>query len=412
MDRTAYLERANLLLQQGRPREAEEWARKALAEAPQDDHALSVLARCYFNGRQFDKGIATIQQAIAIDAGQAHYFYLLAFGHYQKNEYETAAKIITNAIAMAPWSAEFYGLRAYILLDQVKLKEALESANEGLAIDPENITCLNARATAQNKLRLTDDAIATMENALEQDPENEFTHATIGWNYLEKGKHKQATQHFREALRIDPGYHNAKAGLKEALKSKIPPYRWLLQFNFWLGNKGKNFRIVFLVAVFIGVRLITAAGKGNAEFENIAMVVGGAYLLFVATSWIINPLANAFLLFHKDGKYALEPKERWNAIAFMGCVFIAAILFGLGVLTDSDAYLGPFLVTLSLCIPAGHMQFPIRLRGNTVSQWLAIALLVLGVLILPFALGGIPGLEALFVLYIIGFVAYTWSSAF
>ena len=70
---------------------------------------------------------------------------------------------------------------------------------------------------------MTDEAIQTMEYALAQDPENELTHATVGWNYLEKGKHKIAVNHFREALRIDPNYNNAKDGLKESLKSKIAP---------------------------------------------------------------------------------------------------------------------------------------------------------------------------------------------
>ena len=32
--------------------------------------------------------------------------------------------------------------------------------------------------------------MATMHNALQQDPENEFTHTTIGWNMLEKGSEK------------------------------------------------------------------------------------------------------------------------------------------------------------------------------------------------------------------------------
>jgi Tfp pilus assembly protein PilF len=71
-----------------------------------------------------------------------------------------------------------------------------------------------------------------MQTALSQDPDNEMTHATFGWNLLEKGRHKEATKHFLEALRIEPDYSSARSGLKEALKSKVPPYRWLLQYSF------------------------------------------------------------------------------------------------------------------------------------------------------------------------------------
>jgi len=411
-----FLQRADMLLQQGRPKEAEEWVKKALETDPQDDHALSVLARCYFNSRQLDKGIATIQQAIAIDPDEPHYFYLLGFGHYQKNQFPQAINHLTKAIQLYPYNAEYYGLMAFIYLEQLDFKQALFKADEGLAIDAENITCLNARSTAQNKLKLTDDAIATMENALSKDPDNEFTHATIGWNYLEKGKHKLATQHFREALRIAPGHHSAKLGLKEALKSKIPPYRWLLQFSFWMKNKGKNFRIGFVIAIFIGVRLIVSLSKESPGMENIAMIVAGAYFVFVATSWIINPLANVFLLFHKDGKHALESSERWNAIAFMICVFSGLAVMSLAALADtdqqSDFYLGAGLVALSLCIPAGHMQYPIRLRGNSFSQWLAISALLLAIITVGVALAGLPGINVLFILYAMAFIGYTWTTSF
>ena len=43
-----------------------------------------------------------------------------------------------------------------------------------------------------------------------KEPDNEFTHATVGWNIFEKGNHKKANQHFREALRINPNYRNPR----------------------------------------------------------------------------------------------------------------------------------------------------------------------------------------------------------
>ncbi|MBS1577225.1 MAG: tetratricopeptide repeat protein, partial [Bacteroidetes bacterium] len=361
---TGYLERADQLLSQGRPKEAEAWVKKVLEAEPENDYALSVLARCFLNSKQYDKGIEVVKHALSVDPEVPHYYYLAAFGYYQKSERASAIFYLNKAIELNPYYAEYFGLLAFIYIDENGFKEALNNANEGLAIDAGNITCLNARSTALNKLRMTDDAINTMQDALAQDPDNEFTHATVGWNYLEKGKHKDAANHFREALRIDPDYQNAKTGLKEALKSKIAPYRWLLQYSFWLRNKGKQFRWIFILGIFFGVRIIMALGKENSGFENLGLFVGGLYLLFAAASWIINPLANTFLLMDKEGKYALTNSERWNAISFMICVVagIAIIVLGNFIADKNwgENLLIAGLVVLSLCIPLGHMRFPVR----------------------------------------------------
>lgn len=414
-DTTGYLERADLLLNQGRPAEAETWIKKVLEAEPENDYALSVLARCFLNSKRYDKGIQVIKEAISINPEIPHYYYLAAFGHYQRNERPAAIGYLQRAIVLNPYYAEYFGLLGFVYIDENDFKQALSKANEGLAIDPENITCLNARSTALNKLRMTDDAIATMQDALSMDPDNEFTHATVGWNYLEKGRHKDAANHFREALRIDPDYNNAKTGLKEALKSKIPPYRWLLQYSFWMRNKGKRFRWVFILVVFAGVQLIVSYSGSNPRFENVGLFVGGLYFLFVATSWIISPLANLFLLLHKEGKYALNESEKWNAISFMTCVLTGIVVMCISTAIKntqlSENYVEAGLVILMLCIPAGHLHYPLTFKNNSFSQWIEIALIGLALLSLIVTIAGIPPLTVV-VIYFILFVIYTWSKAF
>jgi tetratricopeptide (TPR) repeat protein len=414
-DISGYLERADLLLQQGRPAEAESWIKKVLETEPENDYALSVLARCFLNSKRYDKGLEVIREAISKNPEIPHYYYLAAFGHYQKNERPAAISFLQKAIVLNPWYAEYFGLLAFIYIDENDFRQSLQKANEGLAIEADNITCLNARSTALNKLRLTDDAIATMQDALSMDPDNEFTHATVGWNYLEKGRHKDAAMHFREALRIDPDYSNARTGLKEALKSKIPPYRWLLQYSFWLRNKGRRFRWAFILIVFAAVQLIVSYSGNNPRYENLGILVGGLYFLFVATSWIISPLANLFLLLHKEGKYALNESEKWNAIAFLVCVVAGLLCMSLGVAVKNKESAGNYvlagLALLMLCIPAGHMRYPLKLKHNSFSQWIEIALIALAVLSLVLTFAAVSPMT-LVVIYFVLFVVYTWSKAF
>lgn len=412
------LDQAKLLLEQGRPKDAEIKIKQFLQQEPDNDYALSLLARCLYDRKQYDDGIAVIQNAISLAPEESFYFYLHAFGHYQKDNAFLAIDNLNKAIQLNPYHAEYYGLLAFVLLGSKEFTEALGKANEGLAIEAENITCLNARAMALNKLKKTDEAIATMQHALAQDPDSEFTHTTIGWNMLERGRHKEAAMHFREALRINPLLLNAQSGLKEALKSKIPPYKWLLQYSFWVNNQGKKLKRAMPIILYVVFRLLIIVFRQNSATAGLAWVVGGLYLLFVIGSWTMNSIANFFLLFHPDGKYALTNTEKGSAIAVVTAMVSGFIIMGLALFTSigrgtayEDSLLAAGLVCLSLALPLGEMDYPIRFKKADKRNFFSLLLTAVGLLSLLFTVF-FPA-QALMVMvgYGIAFLLYNWSGA-
>ena len=416
MNLNVLLERADLLLQQDRHRDAEISIKQALEQEPENDHALSLLTRCYFDQKKLDEGIETILRAIAIDPENSFYFYLLAFGYYQKDAAFAAIDNLNKALQLNPYAAEYYGLLAYVLIDEKEFQKALDKANEGLAIDAENITCLQARSRALNKLNRIDDAIETMQNALAQDPDNESTHATVGWNFLEKGRHQESAKHFREALRIDPNHTSSKAGLKESLKSKLAPYRWLLQYSFWVHNKGKNLKTILPIALYIIFRVLISLTKGNDNTEGLALALLAIYLLFVVTSWTINSIANFMLLFHPDGKYAVTNTERWSAIAVVSAMMTGLIILILSEAseisagtsyTDNFFYAG--LLCLSLALPLSEMEFPVQVKGRGWKEWFTLGLVAFGLFTL-LLFGVFPAISyGSFMAYGIAFIIYNWA---
>lgn len=414
-----FIERARLLLDHGRMEEAMKQLKNALQHDPNNDDALALYARCQFNLKDFDGGINTLQRAMAIDPENSYYYYLLGFGYYRKDKNAEALKMLNESIQLHPYFAESYGLMAYVYCDDKNFKEALAKANEGLAIDAENITCLNVRSIAQNKLKMTDDAIETMQYALAQDPDNEITHSTVGWNYLEKGKHKLAAHHFREALRIAPNFHNAKDGLKEALKSKIPPYKWLLQYSFWIHNKGKNARWVIPVGLYLAVRLSSGLFRQNSSTEYIAWIIAGVYLLFVLTSWLINPIANLFLLFHKDGKYALDQTEKYTAITVVTALLLGCTCFGLSVglpLEKNNTWINTLLVAAfafwGSSVPLGRLQYPLSFSANGYRNKVAFVLTAIALLTAILAFVYTPAAMVTGVVFLVLFAIDNWSGVF
>jgi tetratricopeptide (TPR) repeat protein len=411
------LERARLLMEQGRTNDAIREVKLFLQKYPEHDEALSLYARCLYDKNEIDEGIQVILQAIRIDPENSFYFYLLAFGYYKKDQHFAALDNLNRAISLNPYNPEYFGLTAFVHLEEKDFKLALEKADEGLALDPENITCLNARSTALNKLKRTDDAIETMQDALAQDPDNEFTHATVGWNFLEKGKHKEAAKHFREALRINPDHRNARAGLKEALKSKIPPYKWLLQYSFWVNNKGKKARWVVPIALYITVRVLSSALGSNESTAFAGSIVIALYLIFVVTSWIINPLANFFLLFHRDGKYALDLTERWTAITVVTSLVLGCIAFlpTLSMTTKDELY-PPFsmiaVVFWLMAMPLGDIQYPLSIKNTGTANKAALILVSTGLITIMLAFVYFPAAIVTGAVFLIGFILNNWLGIF
>lgn len=407
------LDRADILLDQGRYKDAEESIKQALQHEPDNDYALAMLGRCYLNTKRYNEGIEVIQKAIALSPTNDFYFYLLGFGYYQLDVYTAAQEQLYTAIELNPYHAEYFGMMAHVLLQQKKFEQALDKANEGLAVDAENLTCLNARSIALNKLKRTEDAIATMQNALAQDPDNAVTHTTVGWNFLEKGRHKDAQQHFIEALRIEPNYGNAKTGLKESLKSKVPPYRWLLQYSFWVHNSGKKIAQYLPIILYIVFRILIAAFKSYDGTSGIAWALGGIYLLFVVTSWSINSIANFFLFFHPLGKHALTNSEKWSAITVVtamasGLLLLAASEWIVTAAIGGQCFIAG-LILISLALPLGVMEYPIQFKNKS-NRELFTKLLLLTGLITLLIVAIAPALDfTLVVIYLLAFVVYNWS---
>jgi len=410
-DINTLIERAALLLEQNRYQAAEQEIKKVLAVEPQNDHALAILARCYMNDGQHDKGIETINKAISIEPNESFYFYLLGFGYYQKDMFIPAKENLGKAIQLNPYNPEFFGLLAFIFLDEKKYEEALQHANEGLELDPENITCLNARSRALSKLKRNTEAEETISDTLSNDPDNKFTHTTVGWNYFERGNHKKAEHHFREALRIDAGFESARLGLKESLKSHFTPYKLIVQFSLWMSDKGKTFQWIFIIGLYVLFRVLRNVANTNQQLKPFILPLIVLYFVFIFFTWIANPIANFFLLFHKDGKYSLTKSESILSITTI-------LLLVSGISLASYAYYGfsdvpehllfPGMILATLPIPLSKLDLPFDLKSKSLKFWYPFLLVVCGALAIPVILLIPEAGSGLAVIYGLGLITFTW----
>jgi tetratricopeptide (TPR) repeat protein len=402
------LERAQQLVQLQRYKEAEKDLRLLLTQQPENPDALALLAICQAEQGQLPEAMKTIQNAIGKNPDNDHLLYLHSLFLFRSNKLKESERVIQNAISLHPRGADYFGLLAAIKISQKEFSQGLDYANQGLEIDPDNLQCLNTRSNALFKLNRKDEAYSTIQEALNQDPENELTHTNLGWGLLERGDHKKALSHFREALKINPNYEYAKAGLIEGLKARYLFYRLFLKYAFFISNLKGKYQWALLIGLYVGIRIIDNVADKNPDLAMWLKPIVYLYIAFALSTWIIVPLSNLFLRLNVYGKFALSKDEirSSNFVAIGFFVGLAALLIYLFVRTDAYLLLGIFGITMM--IPLSSMLKPEGSKSKKILVAYTIGLLILGIVGTAIEFSNPGHGSGVFQIYAIGILAYSW----
>jgi tetratricopeptide (TPR) repeat protein len=400
-------ERASQLVEHKRYEDAEKHLKEILAVEPNHTNAIVLLALCRSELGKHKEAVAIIQQAVRQQSDNDYVLYLYALFLFRDDQVKEAEKIIKSALAFNPTKSGYFGLVAAINLQQKEWQEALDHANKGLALDAQDLTCLNIRSTALLKLNKKEEAYATIHEALNQDPENDFTHANTGWGMLEKGDHKKALEHFREALKLNPENDLAKAGLVEALKARYLFYRLFLKYALWISNLKGGAQWAVILGLYFGVRLLRSIAENNAAFAPFLYPIIFLYTLFAVSTWIIGPLSNLFLRLNVYGRYALTEDETESSNYVGISLGLGLLGFLMYLFTQNFVFMMLGIFGVSMMIPLATMFNPVKSSSKKILIAYTIALGVIGgFAMVQQSLTGDAGV--LPVVYIFGIVAYQW----
>jgi len=401
------LERAQQLIGLKRYSEAAKELQTALSLNPESAEALALFSICQAEMGNIEEAIKTIRVAISKQPDNDYHLYLLALFHYNQQKLDESEKVIRNAIAFQPHNPDYFGLLSAIKMHQKEYQQALDYANEGLAADPDNLQCLNIRSQALFKLDKKEDAYSTIQHALNQDPENEFTHTNLGWGLLEQGEHKKALEHFREALKINPHYAYAKAGLVEGLKARYWFYRLFLKYAFWLSNMKSKGQWMVILGLYFGVRILRGVAEMNDTLSLILTPIIYLYFAFAVSTWIIEPLSNLFLRLNVYGRYALTDEEIRSS-NLVGISLAVGVIGGiLALIDDRIVYVMLLIYGVSMMIPLASMFNARADKQRKILKFYAIGLAVVGFLALIQSLL-INDVGILAMVYLFALIAYQW----
>lgn len=386
------------LKQLGRYADAAQAFKEALAQEPNDAFALHQLAGCEWRVPELRKeALQTIDRAISIEPNEPEHHVMRAFILCSLDRPKESLDSTRMALAFDPNDSLAHTAEAQAHLQMENWPLAEQSAREALALDADNSGAANQLAQAlrlQNKL---DENAAHLAGMLARDPEDAFTHANAGWAALQRGQHRDAEVHFREALRLDPDFEYAREGLLTSFRARSPLYRGYLRYTFAMARLNRKSRWAVIVGLYLTVRFAGLLPGG--------WVLAAIYFLFVLWVWVARPVGNALLLMDRFARYALHRAEKIEAALVTSCLFggIGGIVSSLAFQWDDALLLG---------IAGIAIAFPMSLIFNNMSalgRWVFSGLCVLGAFSTVLALVYDSRFSAnLFVGSCIACVASTW----
>src|SRR5215467_6449374 len=164
-----YLEMGNLNALEHRFPEAENWYKQALSHDANSVDALRGLVNLYVADKQPDKAIAAANAQIALSPKNSVYYDLLGSVELDKQDYKAAERALTNAVEL----------------------------------DNHSVDAIAKLGTAQAAMGNADQALATCENGLKNNPKAFALYMLMGKEYESKRDLERAKTAYQNALQVN-----------------------------------------------------------------------------------------------------------------------------------------------------------------------------------------------------------------
>ena len=170
-----------------------------------DDLELkNLLGALYYSNGQYDEGIATANDILAVDAQNMDALELISMCTRAKGDKKAYKEASDKILAADPYNAAVNIQKAEEYAVSKKYKLARDSYKKALRGDPDNTDALFGYAQMSY---YTDDlktAEESFQQILEKDPENPSALAYMGKLAYEEENYLRATKYVQQALKYDP----------------------------------------------------------------------------------------------------------------------------------------------------------------------------------------------------------------
>jgi tetratricopeptide (TPR) repeat protein len=277
-----HLERAMLLYELSRYQQAATEFQKAISNDPEDASIHTFLGSCFFYEDKYPEAEAELREGIRLSPDWSESYRILANCCFYQSRAEEGHALIQTAIQLAPEDPNCFWTLSKLYTLQNNHHAALKAANQGLEINPEHVTCLQAKALALGSLNQYAEGLDIIRIALNKAPESSENHAIQGYLLYQKKQLQGASNSFKIALRLDPQNGLATAMITHAAKVETR------------SKEQKYWRMLAVAGAFITLLLristgsYSGSGGSSTAYKTLDPLQSSSELLLPSET-IVNP---------------------------------------------------------------------------------------------------------------------------
>ena len=265
---------------------------------------------------------------------------------------------------------------------------------------------LNLKTTVAGILGRKGEANITIQEALQQDPNNDWTIANHGRQLLNEGKVNEALERFKVALSLNPNNDLAQYGLKEALKSKFWPYKMFYKYQMLMSRMDSRKMWTVIIGAYIALQILQRTAEKNPQLGIFLYPIVFIIVAIFLSTWLIGPLMNLYLLTNKYGKLLLNENDKKSAF-YVGYALIAGVISALTyAFSGNESFLLAALFCVGIMIPLGSMYSPVTPESRKKTIMFTIGILLVGAI--GVVINFINGSELVLIVAFGGIFIYQW----
>jgi len=166
----------------------------------------------FLERRDFDRAIASLDDAIRLDPDAAAAYGLRAFANWNKGNVEAAIRDYGAAIERDPSNVANRLSRAIALNRKGEHQAAVDDLDRVIAAEPANANARNSRCWAHAVLAHLEEALADCNEALKLRPDDADTFDSRGFVYLRLGRLDRAIEDYSAVLKAQPKHAGSLYG--------------------------------------------------------------------------------------------------------------------------------------------------------------------------------------------------------
>ncbi len=211
--------KASILLKAGRYRDSIDNAKRATAIDPENAAPYALVAYALIKLKD-PQAVEWAKKAIAKAPDNPWTWITLGDALSGQRKWTEGLELFEKAAQMNPRDASIQQRLGHNLLHLSKVREAMLHLEKAVQLDPSDTLSYRYLSSAVFSLGDREGAEKYIRKALEIDPDDSIVRSLLGWQLLSRGKRREANDIFRGALRLNPKLKEPKLAIGEWLPSK------------------------------------------------------------------------------------------------------------------------------------------------------------------------------------------------